>query len=141
MIQKRRYLSFKSDILPEPWKAANVKPAIKKGLENWTIAAQVCLMSVLGKLEENITPDHIAKPTEEQVLLKENQPGFCQGKFCLIDPPESVGKKSRGKKQNSPWKKTGGFAKPHCKSEQTSKQTMPSRPHLSFMIPGGSPCL
>lgn len=45
----------------------------------------VCLLSVLGKLVEGIIKNKTSKHIQEQVLLKENQYGFCKGTSFLAN--------------------------------------------------------
>ncbi|CAM4661225.1 unnamed protein product [Lepidochelys kempii] len=83
-------LSFKSAIVPNDWKIANVTPIFKKGSRgdpgNYR---PVSLTSVPGKLVETIVKNKIVRHIEEHILLCKSQHGFCIGRSCLTNLLES----------------------------------------------------
>jgi len=72
--------------LHEDWRIASVTPVIKKCMkEALGYYKPVSLISITGKLMEQLVQDAISKRLEEKMVIRGSQHGFTKGKSCLIN--------------------------------------------------------
>ncbi|CAM4686112.1 unnamed protein product [Lepidochelys kempii] len=78
--------SWRSGEVPDDWKKANVVPIFKKGKkEDPGNYRPVSLMSVPGKIMEQVLKESILKHLEERNVIRNSQHGFTKGKSCLTN--------------------------------------------------------
>ncbi|PKU32031.1 rna-directed dna polymerase from mobile element jockey- hypothetical protein [Limosa lapponica baueri] len=77
-------MSWRTGEVPKDWRKANVKPVFKKGnKEDPGNYQPVSLISILGKVMEQLILDFISKHVEEKIFIRSGQHGFTKGKSCL----------------------------------------------------------
>ena len=75
--------SWQMGEVPEDWRIANNTPVFKKGKkEDPGNCRPVSLISVPGKMVEQLVLDTLSKQLEEKVI-RSSQHGFTKGKSCL----------------------------------------------------------
>ncbi|CAM4560907.1 unnamed protein product [Caretta caretta] len=78
--------SWRSRVVPDDWKKANVVPIFKKGKEEDPGNSRpVSLPSVPGKIMEQVLKESILKHLEERKVIRNSQHGFTKGKSCLTN--------------------------------------------------------
>ncbi|CAM4637825.1 unnamed protein product [Caretta caretta] len=78
--------SWRSGVVPDDWKKANVVPIFKKGkTEDPGNYRPVSLASVPGKIMEQVLKESILKHLEERRVIRNSQHGFTKGKSCLTN--------------------------------------------------------
>ena len=79
-------LSLKEGVVPFEWKEANIIPLFKKGLRNKSENYRpVCLTSVICKLLERLTKDHMVDFLVKHKLLNSSQHGFLKARSRLTN--------------------------------------------------------
>ena len=70
--------------VPDEWKNDNITPIFKKGKNDELRNYQpITLISVLGKVIEQIHQQTLLRHMEHREVIKENNHGFTKGKSCL----------------------------------------------------------
>jgi len=83
--------SFKSDILPQQRKSANVVPIFKKRARNDRANYHpVSLTSVPCKVMESLIKEKLVEFLEKHNIISNSQHGFMSGKSCLTNLLESL---------------------------------------------------
>ncbi|GAB0178956.1 mitochondrial enolase superfamily member 1 [Grus japonensis] len=78
--------AYRTAEVPEDWRKANVTPVFKKGKEEDTGNYRpVSLISIPGKVMEQLILDVISKHVEEKKVIRSGQHGFTKGKSCLTN--------------------------------------------------------
>ncbi|CAM5152844.1 unnamed protein product [Eretmochelys imbricata] len=78
--------SWRSGVVLDDWKKANVVPIFKKGKkENPGNYRPVSLTSVPGKIMEQVLKESILKHLEERKVIRNSQHRFTKGKSCLTN--------------------------------------------------------
>ncbi|CAM4572670.1 unnamed protein product [Caretta caretta] len=78
--------SWRSGEVPDDWKKANVVPIFKKEKkEDLGNYRPVSLISVPGKIMEQVLRKSILKHLEERKVIRNSQHGFTKGKSCLTN--------------------------------------------------------
>ncbi|CAM5073386.1 unnamed protein product [Natator depressus] len=78
--------SWRLGEVPDYWKKANVVPIFKKGKkEDLGNYRPVSLISVPGKIMEQVLKESILKHLEERKVIRNSQYGFTKGKSCLTN--------------------------------------------------------
>jgi len=71
--------------VPEDWRKARVTPAFTKGKKGVPRELQVSLISIPGKMMEQLILELIIKQVEEKKIIRSSQRGFIKGKSCLTN--------------------------------------------------------
>ncbi|CAM4675599.1 unnamed protein product [Lepidochelys kempii] len=78
--------SWRMGEVPDDWKKANVVPIFKKGKkEDPGNYRPVSLISVPGKIMEQVLKESILKHLHERKVIRNSQHGFTKGRSCLTN--------------------------------------------------------
>ncbi|CAM4533257.1 unnamed protein product [Lepidochelys olivacea] len=78
--------SWRSGVVTDNWKKANVVPIFRKGKEEDPgYYRPASLTSVPGKIMEQLLKESILKHLEERKVIRNSQHGFTKGKSCLTN--------------------------------------------------------